>query len=73
MGSCLLGSFSGVMRILSQGHIMCDDVGTDSSLLMVVKKTLALISIEREFLSVDVKNEVVQVFSNRRAHLGKTN
>ena len=36
-----------------------------SSLSVVVKKILALISIEREFLSVDVKNEVVQIFSDR--------
>jgi len=31
-----------------------------------------LISLEKEFLSVDVKNEVVQIFSER-AHLGKRN
>ena len=30
--------------------------------------SLALISIEREFLSAGVKNEVVQIFSDRRAH-----
>ena len=35
--------------------------------------SLALISIEREFLSADVKNEVVQIFSDIRAHLGKKN
>ena len=35
--------------------------------------SLALISIEREFLSADVKNEVVQIFSDRRAHMGKRN
>ena len=35
--------------------------------------SLALISIEREFLSADVKNEVVQIFSNRRAHMKKRN
>ena len=35
--------------------------------------SLALISIEREFLSVDVKNEVVQIFSDRRAPMGKRN
>ena len=34
---------------------------------------LALISIEREFLSADGKNEVVQIFSDRRAHMGKKN
>lgn len=31
---------------------------------------LTLISIEKQFLTVDVKNEVVQVFSDRRSHLG---
>ena len=35
--------------------------------------SLALISIEKEFLSADVKNEVVQIFSDRRAHMGKRN
>ena len=35
--------------------------------------SLALISIEKEFLSTDVKNEVVQIFSDRRAHMGKRN
>ena len=35
--------------------------------------SLALISIEREFLSANVKNEVVQIFSDRRAHMGKRN
>jgi len=32
--------------------------------LSIAKKILALISIEREFLSVDVKNDVVQIFSD---------
>ena len=35
--------------------------------------SLALISIEREFLSADVKNEVVEIYSNRRAHMVKRN
>ena len=35
--------------------------------------SLALVSIEREFLSADVKNEAVQIFSDRRAHMGKRN
>ena len=35
--------------------------------------SLALISIEKEFLSVDVKNEVAQIFSDRRAHMGNRN
>ena len=35
--------------------------------------SLALISIEKEFFSADVKNEVIQIFSNRRAHMGKRN
>ena len=35
--------------------------------------SLALISIEKEFLSADVKNEIVQIFSNRSAHMGKRN
>ena len=33
--------------------------------------SLALISIEREFLSADVKNEGVLIFSDRKAHMGK--
>ena len=35
--------------------------------------SLALISIEREFLPAGVKNEVVQIFSDRKAHTGKRN
>ena len=35
--------------------------------------SLALISIEREFFSADVKNEVVQIFFDRRALMGKEN
>ena len=35
--------------------------------------SLALITIEREFLSADVKNEAVQVFSDRRSHMGMRN
>ena len=35
--------------------------------------SLALISIKREFFSADVKNEVVHIFSDRRAHIGKRN
>ena len=35
--------------------------------------SLALISIEREFLSADEKNEVAQIFSDRRNHMGKRN
>ena len=35
--------------------------------------SLALISIEKEFLSADVKNEVDKIFSDRRAHMGKKN
>ena len=34
---------------------------------------LALISIEKEFLTADVKQEVVKTFSDRRAHLGNRN
>lgn len=34
---------------------------------------LAIISIEKEFLSSDVKKEVVELFSERRAHLGHRN
>ena len=34
---------------------------------------LALITIEKEFFSVDVKNEVVQTFSTGRVHLRKRN
>ena len=35
--------------------------------------SLALISIEREFLSADVKNEIIQIFSHKRAHTGNRN
>ena len=35
--------------------------------------SLALISIEREFLSADVKNEVVQIFSVRKAYMENRN
>ena len=34
---------------------------------------LALISIEKEFLLVNLKNEAVQIFSDRRGHSGKRN
>ena len=34
---------------------------------------LALISMEREFLLADAKNEIVQIFSYRRVHMGKRN
>ena len=43
------------------------------SMLQKRLTSLALISIEREFLSVVVKNEVVEIFSDRRAHMGKRN
>jgi len=44
------------MQIVSQRYIMHDDLAIVPS-LAIVKKILALISIEREFLSVDAKNE----------------
>ena len=44
-----------------------------SSMLQERQTSLALISIEREFLSADMKNEVVQIFSGKRAHMGKRN
>ena len=44
-----------------------------SSMLQERLTSLALISIEKEFLSADVKNEIVQIFSNRSAHMGKRN
>ena len=44
-----------------------------SSMLQERLASLALISIEKEFLSADMKNEVVQIFSDRRAHMGKIN
>ena len=44
-----------------------------SSMLQEGLTSLALISIEREFLSADVKNEVVQISFDRRAHMGKRN
>ena len=37
-----------------------------SSMLQERQTSLALISIERELLSADVKNEVVQIFSDRK-------
>ena len=43
-----------------------------SSMLHECLTSLALISIEREFISADAKNEVV-LFSDRRAHMGKRN
>ena len=42
-----------------------------SSMLQERLTRLALISIEREFLSADVKNEVVRIFSDMRTHMGK--
>ena len=42
-----------------------------SSMLQERLTSLALISIEREFFSADVKNEVVQIFSDRIAHMGR--
>ena len=42
-----------------------------SAMLQERLTSLALTSIEREFLSEDVKNELVQIFSDRRAHMGK--
>ena len=44
-----------------------------SSMLLERLTSLALISIEREFLSANVKNEVVQIFFDRRAHMGRRN
>ena len=44
------------------------------SLLLQERLTsLALISIEKKFLSADVQNEIVQIFSDRRAGMGKRN
>ena len=43
------------------------------SMLQERLTSLALISIEKEFLSEDMKNEVVHIFSDRRAHMGKRN
>ena len=60
------------MQIVSQRYIMHDDLAIVPS-LAIVKKILALISIEREFLSVDAKNEAWRIFSDSRAHLGTTN
>ena len=44
-----------------------------SSMLQEHLTNLALISLERKFLSANIKNEVVQIFSDRRAHMGKRN
>ena len=46
---------------------------TGSSMPQERLTSLALISIEREFLSADMKNELVQIFSDRRVHMGKRN
>ena len=43
------------------------------SMLQERLTSLALNCIAREFLSADVKNEVVKIFSDRRAHMGKRN
>ena len=42
-----------------------------SSMLKERLTSLALISIKREFLLADVKNEEIQIFSDRRAHMRK--
>ena len=44
-----------------------------SSMIQERLTSVALINIEREFLSADVKNEVVQILSDRRAHVGNKN
>ena len=44
-----------------------------SSMLQKSLTSLALISIKGELLSADMKNEVVQICSDRRAHMGKKN
>ena len=44
-----------------------------SSILQKRLTSLALISIEKEFLLADVKNEIVQIFSDRRAYMGNRN
>ena len=44
-----------------------------SSMLQERPTSLALIGIQREFVSAHVKNEVVQIFSDKRAHMGKRN
>ena len=44
-----------------------------SSMLQECLTSLALMGIEKEFLSADVKNEVVQIFCDRRAYMGKRN
>ena len=44
-----------------------------SSMLLECLTSLASISIKREFFSADMKNEVVKIFSDRRAHMGKRN
>ena len=46
---------------------------TRSSMLQERLTSLTLISIKREFVSADVKKEVVQIFSDRRAQMGKRN
>ena len=44
-----------------------------SSMLQERLTSLALISVEKEFLSADIKNEAVQIFFDRRAHMEKRN
>ena len=44
-----------------------------SSMLQERLTSFALISIEREFLSANVKNKVVRILSDRRAHMETRN
>ena len=44
-----------------------------SSMLQEHLTSLALLNIKREFLAAYVKNEAVQILSDRRAHIGKRN
>jgi len=50
---------------------MRDDLAIDYSFSIAIKKILALSRNKRDFLSVDLQNEVKQIFFDRRAHLGK--
>ena len=68
-----LVSFLGAMRILSQGCMMRVDLGIDSSLSIILLNILAIISIKREFLIVNVENDIAQIFYDRSAQFWKRN
>ena len=68
---CLPNSIASCERPFSKLKLI--KICIRSSMLQERLTSLALISIEKEFLSTDVKNEVYKIFSDRRAHMGKKN